>query len=224
MKRKINRRMAIAGTGLVLVAGGGGAYAASRDSSPPDPQQERQALLDDVAKRLGVTSTALSDALKAALGDRIDAAVAAGRLTQAQADALKARIQSGQGLIGPIGPGFDHHGFGFFGHRGGDALSAASTYLGVTEAQLETDLRGGKSLAQVAKDQGKDVGGLVDALVAAEKAELDQAVTDGRLTTAQEDQIVSMLKARIEAMVQDTPTARPSFGPGPWGAEPPVPA
>src|SRR2546429_34233 len=114
MRLNINRRMALAGAGLALVAGGGGAYAASQGSST-DPQQERQAILDDVAKRLGVTSTALSDALKAALADRVDAAVAAGRLTQAEGDKLKAAIQSGRmpffgGLGGDHRPGFCHVG------------------------------------------------------------------------------------------------------------------
>ena len=213
MRLNINRRMALAGAGLALVAGGGGAYAASQGSST-DPQQERQAILDDVAKRLGVTSTALSDALKAALADRVDAAVAAGRLTQAEGEKLKAAIQSGRmpffgGFGVDHGPGFGHVGI---------ELSSAAAYLGLTEAQLRTELESGKSLAQVAKDHGKDVAGLVDELVKTEKAELDQAVTDGRLTQAQEDQIVSGLKDRITAMVQN---ALPKFGGRHWGPPPP---
>src|SRR5262249_35291958 len=108
MTLRINRRIALAAAGLALVAGGGGAYAATRASNPT-PQQDAQAFLNDVAKRLGVTPAALTDALKAALSARIDAAVAAGKLTQAQGDALKSRIQSAQ--LPLLGPGV---GFGFF--------------------------------------------------------------------------------------------------------------
>src|SRR5689334_16212497 len=75
--------------------------------------------------------------------------------------------------------------FGGFGHRGpfgGFGLfEDAATYLGVTEAQLRTDIDAGKTLADVAKARGKSVSGLVDALVAAQKQRLDAAVAAGRL-------------------------------------------
>src|SRR5205807_2421819 len=109
----------------------------------------------------------LSDALKKALADRIDAAVAAGRLTKAEGDALKQRLDSGNfPLFGGFRAGFGH--FGFLGD-----LSAATGYLGLTEAQLRSQLESGKSLAQVATAQGKSVTGLVDALVNAAKQRLD---------------------------------------------------
>ena len=213
---KVNGKIALAAAGIALVAGGGGAYAATRDTSPT-PQQEQQAFLDDFAKHLGVSSSSVVSAFKAALADRIDTAVAAGRLTKAQGDALKARIQSAQvpfGL-GPLGFGF---GFKFglgpgveFG-RHGDVLSAAATYLGVTETALATELKSGKSLAQVAQEKGKDVNGLVTALVKAEKADLDQVVKNGMLTQAQEDGIVSALQAKLTALVNNTFPGRLAFG------------
>ena len=85
---------------VAVVAGGavGGALAASGTF---DPTQQRQAFLNDVAGRLGVTSSKLEDALKAAAIDRVDAALAAGQITQAQADALKAAINSGTRSVKP---------------------------------------------------------------------------------------------------------------------------
>src|SRR5213595_413489 len=80
---------AIAG---LAVAGGGAAFAATQLGSP---QQENQAVLKDAAKQLGVQPSALSAALKKALENRVDAAVAAGRLTKEQGDALKSRIEAG---------------------------------------------------------------------------------------------------------------------------------
>jgi hypothetical protein len=84
------RRIAVGAAGLALLAAAGGAYAAtqSRDA-------ERQAFLNDAAKRLNVTPQQLTDALKQAAIDRIDAAVKAGTLTQAQADASYTRLQQG---------------------------------------------------------------------------------------------------------------------------------
>src|SRR5919201_4312048 len=96
----------------LAVAGGGAAFAATKVLSP---REESQAVLDDAAKQLGVTPSALSDALKKALENRVDAAVSAGRLTKEQGEELKSRIKSGDfPLFG--GPGLGHFGHvSFFG-------------------------------------------------------------------------------------------------------------
>ncbi|MBA3348369.1 MAG: hypothetical protein H0T13_07385, partial [Actinobacteria bacterium] len=54
-----------------------------------------------------------------------------------------------------------------------------------------------KSLAAIAKEQGKTVDGLVAALVAAAKIELADAVAAGEVTAAQQTEILSTLNARI---------------------------
>src|SRR3954470_20659270 len=106
----------------LAVAGGGAAFAATQLGSP---RQENQAVLNDAAKQLGVQPSALSAALKKALENRVDAAVAAGRLTKAQGDELKQRIESGEvPLFGGPGRGFGHHAGPFGG------LEAAASYLG----------------------------------------------------------------------------------------------
>jgi hypothetical protein len=190
---------------VVAAAGGGVAVAASQDTSPG---AESKAVIDDAAKQLGIPSAKLSHALKTALADRVDAAVAAGRITKAQGDAMKQRIQSG-GF--PVLGGF-HGGGGGFGHHGG-GLDDAAAYIGVTDAQLRTELESGKTLAQVAKAHGKAADGLIAAMVAAEKKELDAAVSSGRITQAQEDQMVSNLKSRITDLVNRTgpPQGAPGF-------------
>ena len=60
-------KVTAAGAAVLAIAGGGVAIAAQR-SSPAD--KESQAVIDDAAKRLNVTPTALSDALKKSLLDR----------------------------------------------------------------------------------------------------------------------------------------------------------
>ncbi len=82
------------------------------------------------------------------------------------------------------------------------ALSVASQYLGVSTQQLHQDLRSGTTLAQVAKTtSGKSEAGLIEALVAARKAQLAKAIQDGRLTQAQVDEITPKLVARVTAAV-----------------------
>src|SRR4051794_33904698 len=168
MKKKT---IVLGGAGALAAAGGGAVIAANQTDSNADSQ----AVIDDAAKQLGVTPNALSDALKTALKNRVDAAVAAGRLTKEQGNALKTRIDAGDSplVFGGLHPGGPAH------HL---ELDAAADYLGLTESQLRDELTGGKTLAQVARDHGKGVDGLIDAMVAEAKSHLDDAVADGRLT------------------------------------------
>ena len=112
-----------------------GAGVAAADSIGND----QDAFLNNVAKRLNVTPAALKAALKGANDDRIDAAVAAGKITKEQGDAMKAR--AAQGGVPFFGGG--HRGGGF-GHHGPASLEAAAKYLGLTEAELRTQLEAGR--------------------------------------------------------------------------------
>jgi hypothetical protein len=194
MNKPSRKVLVIGGAALMLVGGGvGGAIAASGSG---DPAAERQAFLSDAANRLGVSSAKLQDALKQAALDRVDAAVAAGRLTKAQADSIKQRIESGR-----LGAGFGHAGF----HRGLRGFGeAAAAYIGVNREQLRQELIGGKSLAQVATEHGKSVGGLKQAIVDAAKKRLDGVASAGRLTSAQEQNLLDRLKSNIDDLVNHT--------------------
>jgi urease accessory protein UreF len=180
---------------------------------------DRQAILDNAAKRLGVTPQKLADALQGAALDQIDAAVAAGRLTKEQGDALKQRIQSGNGLGGALGVPFF---FGPHGHArlaGGflATLDSVASYLGLTTAQLRDQLQSGKTLAQIAQAQGKSVDGLEQAIVAAATTKLNQAVANGQLTAAQRDAILSRLKSSVESLVRNGFKRGGAPFPGPHG-------
>lgn len=193
MKRKV-----VAGTVAALaVAGAGGAVAATKLATH-SPGAESKAIVDATAKNLGIEPSKLSAAIKKALEDRVDAAVAAGRLTKEEGAQLKQRIESGDFPLfaGPgFGPGFGPpHPF-FHG------LDGAAAYLGLSEDQLRSQLESGKTLAQIATAQGKSVDGLKSALIKDAQAKLDQAVKDGRLTKAQEQQLLSDLQQRIDDLV-----------------------
>jgi predicted DNA-binding protein (UPF0251 family) len=200
MKITRTSKVLVGAAALVAAVGTGAAIASSNDNSR---NAESKAIIDDAAKQLGIPSDKLSGALKKALEDRVDAAVAAGRITKEQGDALKQRIESEDfPIIGGPGRRFGH--FGFF--RG---LDRAADYIGISQETLRSELSSGKTLAQVAKDHGKSVDGLVNALLADAKEKLDSAVAAGRLTRGQADDMLNGLKDRITKLVNAT--GRPHF-------------
>ncbi len=215
------KRKVVAGAAAALAVGGAGAAIAATKLVHSSPSAESKAVVNDAAKQLGIPSSELSAALKKALETRVDAAVAAGTITKAQGDELKKRIESNDYPLVP-GAGFGRGGGGFgFRHFGpgpmmGD-LSAAASYLSLTQAQLMTKLQSGKTLAQVAKDQGKSVDGLVSALKNDLQQKLDKAVSAGRLTKAQEQQALAAADQRLKDLVNGKFPARPPDGRGPFG-------
>jgi hypothetical protein len=230
MRSIFKRKLAIGATVLAATAFAGGAYAAAQQSGA----DSRQAFLNDVAKRLNVSPQQLKSALQGAFNDQLQAAVAAGKITQAQANAIKQHAQ-GKGGVPPFGlwrqggvpprglwrqggvpprglwrPGrFESPAHPLFPGHGG-RLAAAAKYLGVSEQQLFNQLSSGKSLAQIATAQGKSVSGLKGAMTAAIRTRLDKAVAAKLLTSAQEQKILSSLSS-----ILDTEINRKGIGFGP---------
>jgi hypothetical protein len=217
------RKLLVALGVLVVLAGGGVAVGATQFS----PESESKAIIEDAAKQLGVEPDELRDALQQALENRLDEAVEDGRLTEEQAARLKERLEAdvvplfrGPRPLAP--PRFHRHGPRLFA-----ALDTAADYLDLSENELRERLRDGETLAEIARDEGKSVDGLVDALVAEKTRRLDEAVEDGRLTKAQRDRIIANLREHVTAMVNGRlPSTRPGRffrGPHPFGREPFLP-
>jgi polyhydroxyalkanoate synthesis regulator phasin len=213
------RKIAVvaAGAAVLAIAGGGAALAAGGAFSPGD---ESKAIIEDAAEQLGVEPSELTEALEQAHENRIDEAVDEGRLTEEQAQELKERLESDEtpfffgGHFGVGGHGWWHGHFGPFA-----TLDTAASHLGLTEAELRAELAEGKSLADVARAEGKSVDGLVQALVAAATERIDEAVADGKLTESQADRLKEGLEERIRGLVNREPGSlgphlRHRFGPG----------
>jgi hypothetical protein len=210
MRRMITKK-GLAALAAVLAVGGGGAAIAASQGSSSSPN----AFLDAVAKHLGISSDKLRDATKAAAVDQVNAALEEGRITKAQADELKARIEAGE--FPPFFGSLPFGGFPGHSHGPGDHLSAAAGYLDLTLDDLLEKLENGRSLADVAKAEGKSVDGLKEAVLADAKEELDQAVADEDLTQADADAILRRLQARIDELVNVPFRVRrveDRFGPG----------
>src|SRR4051812_43627102 len=113
MDQALKRRIAGGAAGLALLAGAGGAaFAASSGGAGSGTSSDRDTFLNDVAKRLNVAPDKLKEAIKGAFSDKLDADVAAGRLTREQADRIKKEAEDHGGfpLPGP-GPGLRGHDF-----------------------------------------------------------------------------------------------------------------
>jgi hypothetical protein len=83
----------------------------------------------------------------------------------------------------------------------GDPLAAAADYVGLSVDQLAQQLDGGKSLADVAKAQGKSVDGLDQALIDAARSELDRSVAAGDITADQEQQVLDQFRSQVDGFV-----------------------
>ena len=211
-----SRRMVVAAAATLAVVGGAAAAVAATGSGSRGSD-----FLDSVARHLGVSPQKLKDATKAAAVDQVDADLAAGRITKAQADELKKRIEAGDGVLGGPGfgrgPGFGGPGFGGppgpgFGRPAiANEIAAAAKYLGLSEADLRSQLSDGQSLADVAKAQSKDLDGLKTAILDAAKADLDKAVAAKKLTQSEADDILAKLKSHVSDLVNAKPGAGPAF-------------
>ena len=129
------------------------------------------------------------------------------------APVANAPAPGGPGCQGPGGFGPGGFGPGGFGGRN-EAVSDTSVVagvIGVSEVDLTTALRGGQSIAAVAKAHNVDVQKVVDALVADARTELAAAVKAGSITQAQADAQQANLVGRVTDHVNNT---RPPRGPG----------
>ncbi len=86
-----------------------------------------------------------------------------------------------------------------------DSLGAAATYLGTTTTDLQTKIRAGQTLAQIANaTAGKSRDGLLSALVAASTAKIDAAQTAGTITADQATQLKANLSTRLAQLVDNS--------------------
>jgi polyhydroxyalkanoate synthesis regulator phasin len=233
---KLNRWIVLPAAGLAAVIIGVAAVEAapSPTPSPSASKNYAQVFLDKLAGILGLTPAQTQDALKKAQLATVDQMLADGKITQQQADAMKARINAGQGL-GAIG-GFGRKGEGSGGFKASGALmrdlmtaqaNAAASALHMSTADLQSALRSGKSLSDLEKQQNVSDSAVKAAMKTAAKGVLDNAVKAGTITQAQADAILARtpngLKSRHQDEENEDETAPSQSSPAPGGASPSTP-
>jgi predicted DNA-binding protein (UPF0251 family) len=158
-KRLIWVGAGVVAAGVLAVAGIAGVAAQTGGDAQSNPLTS---FVDRLAANLGIGPDQLQSAIDKTRDQMVDDAVAQGKLTQEQGDALKQRAE-GQGLKGfgrfefkgeaaPDGQPFAK---GMMGHGLlGRGLDEAASVIGIDRATLVQELQSGKTLAQVAQDHG----------------------------------------------------------------------
>ncbi len=128
--------------------------------------------------------------------DALSGLVSDGTITQDQADKVAETLDDALPQRGDGPPGMGLRGFG------ADLATLAST-LDLTVDELHTELHSGKTLAEIAEDQGVSTTAVVDAVVEAATARIDDAVADGRLTAEQAATMKAGLRERGTTFVTE---------------------
>jgi hypothetical protein len=211
----MNKNLKIAIAALALISAPVAIGVVSAQTAPAATKQDTKyanVFLDKLASALGVSTDKLTAGLKTAGNATIDEALKNQDITKTQADRFKQEVANGQyGFFGhdlvldrgPFmnmgGPGRGMGGPGM-GDRGPGVggpvvLDAAAKALGVTSADLQTQLRSGQTLEQIAKAKNVDIKTVQAAMLGALKTQLDQDVKDGRITQAQADEMYNRAKS-----------------------------
>jgi DNA-binding CsgD family transcriptional regulator len=177
----------------------------------------------DVAKAKNIDLDTVIAKLTAAFKAHLDEEVASGKHTQAEADAklveFSTRVTTMVNAPGlPMHGGKGGHGPGGKGGHGPQKFATAqlATTLKLTEAELQTQLKSGKTIKQIADAQNVDIADVKTTLTAAFKAHLDEEVASGEHTQAEADAKLAEFKTRLDDMVNGV---RPVGGKGGHGPE-----
>jgi hypothetical protein len=119
----------------------------------------------------------------------------------------------------PWGPGWMMDGMmGWGGFRWAgpqnSLIAVAAEALGLTPQELIAELQAGKTLADVAEEQGVALETIVDAFLAPREEALQAAVEAGRLTQEQADALLAQIREHVRTRLTATWTFGQGYGPG----------
>lgn len=195
-------KWSIAAIGGVVLAGVLGAGAVMAQTPVPGTATTGTTFLSRVAQKLGIDTPTLQNAIKTTQNEDIDAQVAAGKLTQTQADQIKQRIANAPEDAPIFGGGFGEHGRG---HGGPVDPQKIAAFFGITTDQFRTEMNAtGATLATVAQAHGKSRDDLKAFLTTDLKAHVAEEVTNGDLTQAQADAKIVDRTANLDQIIDST--------------------
>ncbi len=159
---------------VLLATGVTASVTLAQGPTPTPPKTWMDLYWQTLAQKLGTTVEKLQQAMSDARKDAATEGVKQGILTQQQADRML-----GTTARGTLASAW---------------LDAAAKALGMSTTDLTTAMRGGKTLLDLAREKNVDVAKLRTAIADAEKAAIDQAVKDSKLTQAQADKLKANIK------------------------------
>ena len=184
-----------------VLAGAGIASAQEPSTTPTHRQQVRASFLSHLAANLGTTEDQLKAAVKSAELQTVDDLVNDGTITPDQGAKIKERINNSDGL-----------GLGQFFRRHYEAIErmqrirrgigrSAAGAIGIDLKTLAGELRGGKSIADVAGEHNVSVDDVKSAITADATKALDKARENGRIDQAKEDAALQKLSDSLDKIV-----------------------
>jgi polyhydroxyalkanoate synthesis regulator phasin len=157
------------------------------------------------AGKLGVDEAKLDSAFAGSVSDTLDQLVKDGKISQQQANTIKAITGNGlKGLSLPFPQSVTDQlknsmPFNMEQLRQVEAKVAAT--LGLTTGELEAQLFSGKSLAEIAAAQKVEVSTLKTSIQDAITTQVNDAVKTGKLTQAQADQFTRFLPMVLDKLI-----------------------
>jgi len=225
---RTTKALALAGALIISAVVGGtliGSTLAQDSQTDAATGEYCDVFMDALASELGTDRDGLVAASRTAAVAAVDAAVAAGDLTEERAATLRDRIEEADGT----GCGWFGHGIGFargFGHGvargvvGADVFEAAADALGIESSELISQFREAGSLEALAEELGVGYDEVKASIVASIQADLDAAVAEGldqERADAILDRITTWLDDGGEAGEFRGRGGRGHHGFGPWG-------
>jgi hypothetical protein len=217
---KLNKKLLAIALGVAVVGTTAvGVAFADTSTTPTQPTQNlSQTVLSNLASTLGISSSTLTGDIQAAETQAVNQAVSSGQLTQTQATPMLSMI--GKGNFQFLG-GFGGNRKGGMGNRTGGGsfmtMKPLATALGLTPKVLMSDLRSGQTISALASTKGTTVTALQSTILTSVQTQLAQSVTNGKLTQAQENQILQNITSgnwvtQLQNMGQHQPpaTAQPA--------------
>lgn len=159
----------------------------------------------DMAEAQGVSTDDVKAALVAAANERIDAAVESGRLDEAEAEEKRAELDERIDEMITADPS-EFEGRRGHGNRGGHGKSGFASdvvteTLGLTSEEIRAGIQEGKTLSDLAEEQGVSVDDLAAAMVDAASERIDAAVEEGKIDADAADEKKAELEERIDGVL-----------------------
>jgi len=165
-----------------------------------------------IAQENGVAPQTVIDALVASSQTKMNEAVAAGKFTAEKATAWQAKlterftyfVNNTQEAFAKAkeGRGKGAHGKNSRGGKG--KFTEIAQLIGIDAKTLFTKLKAGKSIAQVATDNGVSPQTVIDSLMQDMKIRMDEAVAAGKMTAEEAQQKLAKMQEGVTAWVNGT--------------------
>lgn len=158
--------------------------------------------LEEMADEKGITEEEISNAVYAAIQERLDQAVSDNLITEEQAEQFLSNLE--ERIAGPRPGDRDGQpgrpegrvsGFGMAPAAKGTITDSIATLLGMTPEEIREERAAGKTLSEIAAEHDISEQELVDAIIADQKDAIDQALEDGLITEAQADWLLEKAEA-----------------------------